>query len=153
MIKKIMRHISALGTGFFSLILIVFTYLNSQEHLSTELLLLLIFITVIGEGIKFFHRKHRPDFDPKKRFDYFWPINKFAEIDEQSFPSLHVARSAGLLVILGSYFSLFYVQLFLAILVLTIAVSRLYLKRHYIEDVAGGAILGLMAAVVVLFFI
>lgn len=150
--KKLLRHISALGTGFFLLVLTLFMYLNHQERLSAQLALVFILTAVIGWGIKFFYEKHRPDFDPKKKFDYIWPIKKWMEIDEESFPSLHAARSAGLLVILGSYFNVFYVQLFLAILALAVSASRVFLKRHYIEDVAGGVVLGLIIGFSVLFW-
>ena len=151
MIKKFVRHVSSLGTAFFCLILVIFTYLNNQEQLSVKLLLMFLFITLIGEGIKFFYPKHRPDFDPKERYNYIWPINKLIEVDERSFPSLHSARAAGLLVILGVYFQIFYLQLFLGLLALGVAASRVYLKRHYIEDVAAGFIFGLLVSGMVLY--
>ena len=152
MIKKFVRHVSSLGTAFFCLILVIFTYLNNQEQLSVKLLLMFLFITLIGEGIKFFYPKHRRDFDPKERYNYIWPINKLVQIDEQSFPSLHSARAAGLLIVLGSYFTVFYVQLFLAMLAFAVCVSRIYLKRHYIEDVAAGFFLGLIPSPGVFFW-
>ena len=114
---------------------------------------MILITTAIGLSIKFFYKKHRPDFDPKKRFDQIWPINKVVQVDEESFPSLHAARSAGLLVVLGSYFTGFYVQFFLAILTFAVCISRVYLKRHYIEDVAAGVILGLLVGFGVLFLI
>jgi len=66
-----------------------------------------------------------------------------------SFPSNHAANSfaiAGLI----SYFYRKYTVLLATIAVL-IGLSRIYLGRHYPSDVLGGAVFGLLVAVIVIF--
>ena len=69
----------------------------------------------------------------------------FSRIDASSFPSLHAARMFSLVVVLGSFFHNIYFYIFLAAIAVIVAYLRIYLKRHYWWDSAGGAILGLLA--------
>ena len=149
---EFLSPITSLGTGIFGLILVIFTYLNRQEHLSAQLFVMLVFTSGIGWAIKFCYKKKRPDFDPKAKLNYQWIIKKFVEIDEQSFPSLHSARSAGLLVLLASYFQSVFLRIFLLVLTLLVCSARLWLKRHYLRDVIGGFVIGLIVSACVLLF-
>ena len=151
--EKFLYHISALGTGIFALILILFAYLSRQERLSAQILLMLILTSVIGWGIKLFHKKKRPDFDPKTKWNYSWPIRKMIEIDEQSFPSLHAARSTGLLIVLGNHLPSLKLIVFLGILAFLVCASKVWLKRHDTYDVIGGIALGTLTALGALFYI
>ncbi len=69
----------------------------------------------------------------------------FSRVDASGFPSLHAARTFSLIIILGSFFQSMYLYILLFAAALLVSYLRIYLKRHYWWDAAGGAILGLFA--------
>ncbi len=69
----------------------------------------------------------------------------FSRVDASGFPSLHTARAFSLIVVFGSFFNNIYFYIFLAATAFVVAYLRIYLKRHYWWDAAGGAVLGLFA--------
>ena len=77
----------------------------------------------------------------------------FSRIDASSFPSLHTARAFLLIVVLGSFFNNIQVYIFLTVTPFVVAYLRIYLKRHYWWDSAGGAVLGLFAGWLSLTFV
>lgn len=93
--------------------------------------------------IKALVRRRRP---PGNKPDMFLTVGS----DIYSFPSGHVSRAV--------FISLFFSQLFplgniLSLLLYTwailVAISRVLLKRHYLLDVTGGAVLGFIEAGIV----
>lgn len=94
----------------------------------------LILVTVV----KALARRRRP---PGNKPDMFMAYGT----DVYSFPSGHVSRA----VLITVFFSQLYptssfIQLLLYLWVITVAISRILLKRHYILDVVGGAFLGFL---------
>jgi membrane-associated phospholipid phosphatase len=88
---------------------------------------------------------------PAEKGEYFWRWNSY------SFPSLHSSRAVMLAVVLFLLFGQteiivpsMMVMLAFAIPV-TVGFSRLLLQKHYLSDVLCGAVIGGMAAVVVVF--
>ncbi len=65
-----------------------------------------------------------------------------------SFPSGHTANAFALAVLFSNYFHL---DTFNSLLLFSVAglisISRIYLEKHYIIDVVGGAILGVLLAI------
>jgi len=71
-----------------------------------------------------------------------WVLNK----DYHSFPSGHTAESAGAASVLAVRFRRPALSLFLGLIIALVAFSRLYLSRHHLSDIVGGACAGLAAS-------
>jgi undecaprenyl-diphosphatase len=61
-------------------------------------------------------------------------------IPDYSFPSMHAAAAFSVLPVLDEKFSK--IKLFWIIFAVMVALSRIYLGRHYLSDVTGGILIG-----------
>jgi membrane-associated phospholipid phosphatase len=86
--------------------------------------------------IKTVYFKNRP-----VKFSYNSYIEK---LDASSFPSLHASRTAFLGLVLSKYFSSYIFTAIMVVLILAIAYTRVYLKKHDFMDVSAGIILGIL---------
>ena len=137
-IKRFFEEVTFLG-GILFYSLFIFWFLSKRQY---NLVLILCFglsiIYLATLVIRFFHFKPRP-----KRIRY----NNFLEkIDASSFPSIHSARATFLFLFLFLFFIDSYVLLFLIFfLSIFVLYSRIYLMKHYWEDILGGVVLGAIA--------
>lgn len=67
--------------------------------------------------------------------------NFIEKIEASSFPSVHTTRIFLVSYVLISYFSV--LTVLLSLISVSVAYSRIYLKRHYYTDVLAGALLGI----------
>ena len=95
----------------------------------------LLAVDFIGSLIKVFFFKPRPNPMEYKNF--------IEKVLAWSFPSLHSARTF-LLVLMALAFTNYYIAWVYFIFWLMIAYSRIYLKKHYWTDIAGGVILAIL---------
>jgi undecaprenyl-diphosphatase len=111
----------------------------------TELILLLSLLGLAGIVIviKFIVRRRRPEGD--------WG-EMYRRTDPHSFPSGHAARAALLAVLAVSLGPTWFGILFLIWAPLVI-LARVAMGVHYFSDVMAGAFLGILVAVLELFFI
>ena len=104
----------------------------------------MIFIEIIGSAIKIFFFKDRPE-----RMDYKTTLDK---VYAGSFPSIHVARATFVFSFISTIYTGVLVILF-SLIMAGVSFSRLYLRKHYIEDVFGGFVLGLFAIILTALFL
>ncbi len=106
----------------------------AENHYSILLfsLAVLILEDAIGSIIKLLFFKPRPI--PQKF------TNIIQKIDAGSFPSIHSARSFSLFLISCIFIGLPYCLMFAAFWIL-IALSRIYLNKHFWIDILGGMLL------------
>ena len=132
--------------GAFIYLLAALIFLILKNYPAFERLLLgiaLIYAAVLL--IKMFYFKDRP----KK-----YSRHNFIEmIDASSFPSVHSARSAFLALFLMKYFNNLSISVLLAFLVVMVAYSRVYFKKHDLKDVSAGIVLGILAYFALKFFV
>ncbi|MBI4114746.1 MAG: phosphatase PAP2 family protein [Candidatus Niyogibacteria bacterium] len=99
---------------------------------------------VIGGAIKLLLYTKRPQERPRLTLYQKW--------DASSFPSMHTSRIIVLALWMIAGFFSFLMTVAAIILVGVVAYSRIALKAHYIRDVVGGIILGIVSWLFVLFF-
>jgi len=95
----------------------------------------LSFVSIVGgsaitSGLKFIVNRDRPDSDSDSRFN-------------SSFPSGHATGAFAVASVVGAKYK--HLRIPMLLLASTVAISRVYLGRHYPSDVAGGAAIGLCA--------
>lgn len=95
-------------------------------------LLGLLFVITLRNIVK----KDRPKKDIKLMIEFPW--------DKNSFPSHHAIRMFFVTILFGTgYPNLLLPLIFFALL---ISYSRIYLKKHFVFDVAAGALIGMLCA-------
>jgi len=140
-LDHVFRDISALAspaTLFFILVFLLVTELRLGVVFAIGIFL----IEVFCYSIKVLFPTTRPD---KQKY-----ANLLEKMDAGSFPSIDSARiifTGGMLLTIWNHVVLIILVVFL---VLIVAASRIYLKRHYLKDVIGGYILGLIIWLILL---
>jgi membrane-associated phospholipid phosphatase len=130
-LRRFMRNITSFGDGIVALIVVSLITQDPQVILQVFLGLLLIY--TLGYIIKIYVFREKPEKDFLHEF--------FAKPETGSFPSLHVARSTFALGYTLEYLAFPYI-LIPFLIVLIVAISRVYLKKHYIVDTIFGLIFG-----------
>lgn len=130
----ILRDISAFGSLFCYLFLLVITLILGKYDLFARMGFGLVLIYAVTVIIRTFYFKDRPN-----KFSHNTYIER---LDAASFPSLHSSRAAFLGLTLSRYFGNYIFTIIAIILALSIAYTRIYLKKHDFMDVSGGIILG-----------
>ncbi len=107
--------------------------------------MVLVVLTIVATGLvvklgKLGARRARPDGD--------WG-GSYRRQDPHAFPSGHAARAA-VLTVLGFALGPAWLGPAMAIWTVLVAVSRVVLGVHYVSDVVGGAVLGIVCGLVAL---
>lgn len=142
-LTEVMKLITFFGSkGFFitvALVLIVFFFKKEKYSFYTSMIVInLMLAAVLNVAVKYIIQRSRPD------------IMRLIEISGYSFPSGHSMVSMsffGFLIYLGCInlkTRLKYLVIsLLAVLILLIGLSRIYLGVHFASDVIGGFCLGI----------
>ncbi|MBW3023257.1 phosphatase PAP2 family protein [Candidatus Woesearchaeota archaeon] len=140
--KLVIEDFTALGSLVFYSIIMALLLILKRYELVMQLLVAAIIAHLVIMAIKLLFFRDRPK---KKKFN-----NIFEKIDAASFPSAHANRAGLLFVILSSAFPQLYMVVLFAVLSLIVPYTRIYLKKHYLHDVAFGYILGVLEALLVI---
>lgn len=134
--EEVMRDTTAFGGlavyGFAALLLLLLGNVNAFVTLVIGLALCYAIISPIRI---FFFRK-RPD---RQKYS-----GVFTKIDAGSFPSMHSTRATVLAIVLAQVFAAPAIRALLVLGVIAVIVTRVLLKRHFISDVIGGVVLGML---------
>ncbi len=130
------RDISSFGSLIFYILVIALTFLLGNYDTFYRLLIGLAIIYLVTIILRTLFFKERPI---KLKHESF-----IEKLDAASFPSLHTSRTAFMAAILINFFNNFIISILLILLALTIAYSRIYLKKHDWKDVSAGAVLGVL---------
>lgn len=134
--------ITALGTAFFYVLLVIFLLAINEYRVAKHIFLGIIICYAFVAVLRMFYFKERPE-----KEDYF---NLFTRINASSFPSLHMMTSTYVAFVLANSIKKPLASIFLVVLALLIGYSRIYLKKHYKIDVFFGLILGIIASLIYL---
>lgn len=130
------RDITSLGSFAFHFFLILFLLALGNLILVWQLLFSFFFTLLATTVVRMFYFKDRPHKQSHANF--------IEKIDAASFPSLHTARTVAMVLIVLNTLQNHAVTAFLVAFSALIIYSRVYLKKHDWEDVAGGIILGVI---------
>ena len=133
-IGEIFRDVTALGSIYFAISLLAITFWLEEYSLTQKLLIGIIITFIVTSGIKYFFFKNRP-----KKETYH---NIAEKIDASSFPSLHTARAIFIVLLFSYHFYDVLLTIIFFSLAFLVAYSRIYLKKHFLTDIAGGIVLG-----------
>ena len=133
-LEEVMRDTAALGgLALYGLIAVLFLLLG-KLNVFVMLVIGLALCYGIISIIRLVFFRIRPD---KQRYS-----GVFTKIDAGSFPSMHSARVTVLAIILAQFFAAPVISALLVLGVLSVVVTRVLLKRHYVSDVVGGVVIG-----------
>ncbi|MBI4983109.1 phosphatase PAP2 family protein [Candidatus Woesearchaeota archaeon] len=129
------RDITALGGATVYGLVAVLVLLLEEKELFLKLVVGFLITFIITVLIRELYFKSRP-----KKQEYH---NLAERIDASSFPSLHTARIVFFsLTWIGFFNYNYYLIAFFTLITITVAYSRIYLKKHDWWDLLGGVVLG-----------
>ncbi|MBM3455666.1 MAG: phosphatase PAP2 family protein [Bacteroidetes bacterium] len=138
-----MRYFTFLGDGVFALMLSLFALLKNMR-LGMLLLFSYVGSALITQLLKkiAFTNHHRPYHYFKNDLSFRF-IENFDYHSHHSFPSGHATSCFALFTILAIHFEvkIFY-QLVFALLAISVALSRVYLSQHFLQDIIAGSMIG-----------
>ena len=139
--EDLIRDITALGSLFSYLLLMLFFLVLNKYKVFIKLLIGFVLIYIATILIRLFYFKDRP----KK-----YPHSSFIDgLDASSFPSLHAERTSFLSLLLMNYFDNVLISILLILIVILVSFSRVYLKKHDKADVIAGLAIGALVYLVV----
>ncbi len=129
------RDLTALGSLWAYLILLVFFVVWKDYALAKRLAIGLIVIYAVIMSIRAFYFRERP---VKLKHNSF-----LGRIDASSFPSNHSARIAFVTISLIYHYSNLWFEISALIIGCLVAYSRIFLKKHDLKDVLAGIAVGI----------
>lgn len=139
-IKPFFKNMTSLGSGYFYGIVIISFIILGYIHLAIKLVLGFIIAYILTIGIRSIYYKERPD---KENY-----TNWISKISSSSFPSMHSLCASFMATFFSITFGSINLGIFLGIIALLVSYSRVYLKRHYLNDVIIGIILGVIMGII-----
>lgn len=133
-LDDIMNDLSALGGLPFYAIVTVIMLLLREWNQVVELVIGLVISFAIIAGVRSIYIRDRP-----KPVEYrtWWQ-----KIDAGTAISMHATRAALLAIVLMNFFRDIYLSTFLIVLAIAVALTRVWLKKHYAADAVWGVVLG-----------
>ncbi len=128
------RDITALASPLI-LLFVPFIFLQDSSAFYTLLLALLV-NEIIGSVIKILFPKKRPNGQTYTTF--------LEKIDAGSFPSLHASRITLVYLTLFSNTENTVLKTVFLVVIFLVILSRIKLKKHFLSDVIGGFVLGIL---------
>ena len=139
LLKEFFISATSFGSPIFY-ILVILVLLRLKAPFVLTLFLAILFIELFCVVIKSVYRKERPVSQDRDDF--------FNKIDANSFPSVHSARISLLVTMISLYYKDVLILIVGIIFALCVGYSRIYLKRHYREDILAGFLIGVLTAII-----
>ncbi len=140
-------YFTYLGDGFFCIALGILLFLFGRRFLSFMVLSSYAISGLIAQVLKYFIVEPRPAILLKEtNYQYF--IDDVTLHNLHAFPSGHTASAFALAAVLSfATKNKNYAIMFLAGAIL-VGYSRIYLAQHFMDDVLGGALIGIGSAII-----
>ena len=133
------RDITAFGGLWGYCTLVILTAVMVGTYFAAQLVVALVIIYASAIIIRLLYFKERPNHERHK--------SVLERIDASSFPSIHAARITSMAYLFARQVpELMIPSVLLALLV---CASRVYLRKHFVIDVVGGIVLGIVVSLLV----
>ena len=142
------------GDGIFTLILFIII-LPFKKHRQLAILLLISFLIsgIFSQIIKQIITSARPvEYFQSHHYSYYLDTFSNSGIGFSSFPSGHTASAFAMVTVISNYFRKKYICALSLLFAMTVGYSRIYLANHFLIDVLGGAVIGIVSATLTLFW-
>ncbi|MBI4148737.1 phosphatase PAP2 family protein [Candidatus Woesearchaeota archaeon] len=138
-VNDFFRDITGFGGLWGYLTFVVLTYVMVGTYFAAQLVVALVIIYASAVIIRLLYFKDRPNHERHK--------SVLERVDASSFPSIHAARITSMAYLFARQVPELVIPSVL--LSLLVCASRVYLRKHFVIDVIGGIVLGVLVAVVV----
>ncbi|MBL0356189.1 MAG: phosphatase PAP2 family protein [Chitinophagaceae bacterium] len=140
------------GDGIFSVLISLFYFfVLKKRKLGLILLIAYSFTGILAQVIKPIIESPRPvTYFYPKHFSFF--IDDIINKGNNSFPSGHTVSAFALATVLALYAVNKWQQLLLLALAVMVGFSRIYLSQHFLTDVLAGSLLGIVGAVLCVYW-
>ena len=141
-----------LGNGLFSVAVFLLAVIFRKISLAVQIITAYLFSGLLVQILKRIFKMPRPKafFGPG---EYAWFIDGVTHGGSNSFPSGHTASAFALATILSLYSKSKYAGILYFLLAAAVGYSRVYLGQHFFTDVFAGAVIGVIAALLVWIFL
>ncbi len=136
------KYASAFGSPLFVLFAIAVLFALKQNYFAFMLLGLSVVFMIIEYSIKASIKDKRPDFKYNKTKS---SIGMFEQ--KHSFPSGHSGQISIFTTLVNLVYHNIYLTAVFSVMMVLVGVSRIYTKRHRIEDVVGGYLIGIFLSI------
>lgn len=134
------KDVTFFGSLVFNFFLIALFFSFGYYQLSLVLFVGLFLAYIVVFAIRASYYRERPQ---KQKYSSY-----LQKIDSSSFPSMHACRSTIIFLLVGAFFHNILIWFLLGTILLLVGVSRIYLKKHYLTDVLGGLLIGVLISVI-----
>ena len=138
MMQELWQDLKAFGGVPVFVVIVLAALVFNKTSLAAQVVLGFAVSFALTFAIRAFYFRRRPDREEYRSF--------FQRIDASSFPSLHAMRAAVLWVLMMFAFPQPYLIALFALIIVFVAVARVYLNRHYPSDVIAGVVIGAIIA-------
>lgn len=144
-LDEVMRDTTAMGgIAIYGFVTLLFLLLGKIDVFVMLVIGVILAYALVAPVRLLFFRK-RPD---KQKYKGW-----ISKIDAGAFPSMHSARATVFAVVLWQVFSEPLIRGLLVLGVLSVVVTRVLLKRHYVSDIIGGVIFGAIVGWITLWIV
>jgi membrane-associated phospholipid phosphatase len=148
-LKIFFQDITFLGDGFFTFLVSSIILIFFKKHRKLALLLVIAYLIsgLFSQIFKTIITSPRPSvYFAAHKYKFYLDTFVNSRVGFRSFPSGHSASAFAMATIFSTYFTKKSVSVFSLLFGLLIGYSRIYLAHHFLIDVLGGAVIGLLFA-------
>jgi undecaprenyl-diphosphatase len=148
-LKIFFQNITFLGDGMFAFLVSLVILIFFKKHRKLALLIVIAYLLsgIFSQIFKTIITSPRPSvYFAAHKCKFYLDTFVNSRVGFRSFPSGHSASAFAMATIFSTYFTRKYVSIFSLLFGILIGYSRIYLAHHFLIDVLGGAIIGVLFA-------
>ncbi|MFM2370157.1 MAG: hypothetical protein RL619_2478 [Bacteroidota bacterium] len=148
-LKIFFQNITFLGDGMFTFLVSSVILVFFKKHRKLALLLVLAYLIsgLFSQIFKTIITSPRPSvYFASHKYKFYLDTFVNSRVGFRSFPSGHSASAFAMATIFSTYFTRKRITVFSLVFGILIGYSRIYLAHHFLIDVLGGALIGILFA-------